>query len=369
MAGTVPGEPDQSLPPATAGSVPATLARVVPAWCQEMLNSHGYPAAVVAGVRAEAMPVAGAVADMARLWIEYDPASVPGPASVIAKIRAAEGQRLAMDQAMGLHERESWFYRDWRDRVRLRSPRCLGVGDGTSTPLLLEDLGAIRSGDQVSGLRLADAERLVDVLAQQHAAFWESSACHESALAAPGEEAYAGMVAHIVGSGVDALAGLYRDRAPAAAIKAVEALGPRWIEVVKACARGPRTVVHNDCRLDNIFFDLDGVPIFIDWQAIGVSRGTHDVGNLLAGSMNIEDLRTNWESLLHRYHQRLGESGVQHYPWERCLADYRQSVLFPLGQGIALVGALNRHDDRGLTDHALLRPLLHCHDLNSFDTV
>jgi hypothetical protein len=85
--------------------------------------------------------------------------------------------------------------------------------------------------------------------------------------------------------------------------------------------------------------------------------------------MNIEDLRQHWESLVRRYHQRLCELGVADYSWEDCVAHYRQSVLFPLGQGIALVGVLNRHDDRGLTDPALLRPLVHCHDLFAFDTI
>lgn len=353
----------------TGADVAPSLSAVDTGWCQDMLRSHGFDSVLVTEVHAEPLAVAGAVADMARLRITYAPGPPSGPASVIAKIRAAEGQRLAMDQAMGLHERESRFYAEFAGRVRLRSPRCHGVGDGTATPLLLEDLGGLRAGDQVAGLAETDAVRLVEALAEQHAAFWESETCDESWLASPADEVYAGMVTHLVNSGVDVLAERYADRCPAEAIKAVEALAPRWGEVIAACARGPRTVVHNDCRLDNVFFDHDGTPVFIDWQAVGVSRGTHDVANLLAGSTDIEVLRASWEALLRRYHSRLCELGVEGYDWERCVADYRQAVLFPLGQGIALVGALNRHDERGLTDPALLRPLLHCHDLNSFDTV
>ncbi|OHU98349.1 oxidoreductase family protein [Mycobacterium talmoniae] len=118
-----------------------------------------------------------------------------------------------------------------------------------------------------------------------------------------------------------------------------------------------------------MFFDADGIPVFVDWQMIGVSRGTQDVGNLLAGSMDIDDLRQHWERLLRRYHDRLGEHGVRDYPWQECVSHYRQTILYPLGQGIALIGALAQADDRGLADVALLRALTHCHDLNSFDTV
>lgn len=366
---TQSGQADHGSGRAMSGTVDSRLAALEPAWCQEMLRSHGFPSVVVTTVRAEPMSVSGAVADMARLRLGYDPRCPSGPSSVIAKISAAEGVRLAMDQAMGMQEREIGFYTGYADRVRLRSPRCLGAGDGTITPLLLEDLGELRAGDQATGLAKEDADQLMDALAEQHAAFWESPVCGESWLASPTDEAYAGMVAQVVNTGVDTLADRYADRAPIEAIKAVEALGPRWREVIDACAAGPRTIVHNDCRLDNIFFDHDGTPIFVDWQSVGVSRGIHDVANLLAGSMNIEDLRQHWESLLRWYHRGLCALGVADYDWEQCVAHYRQSILFPLGQGIALVGALNRNDGRGLTDPALLRPLLHCHDLNAFDTV
>ena len=45
----------------------------------------------------------------------------------------------------------------------------------------------------------------------------------------------------------------------------------------------PQTFVHNDFRLDNIFFTPDEGPIVIDWQLAGRSRGTQDVSYLLSG--------------------------------------------------------------------------------------
>lgn len=270
---------------------------------------------------------------------------------------------------MGLHARECWFYSQWHHRVVLRSPRFFGMGSEPSAPLLVEDLGALRAGDQVSGLALTDAERLMDVLAYQHAQFWRSPDCDDPRLATATDEAYAGMVSHLVNSGVENMVTRFADRAPADALDAVVALAPRWLDVIVACGQGPATVAHNDCRLDNIFFDDTGDPIFIDWQAIGVTRGTHDVANLLAGSMETILLSQYWESLVQRYHDQLCAAGVGDYSWDQCLEHYRQSALFPLGQGIALVGAPDRHDGRGLTDPALLRPLQHCFEIASFDTI
>jgi Ser/Thr protein kinase RdoA (MazF antagonist) len=99
------------------------------------------------------------------------------------------------------------------------------------------------------------------------------------------------VIVQLVASGVDALAERYGDRAPARALDATQRLAPHWGAVLKACAEGPRTVIHNDCRLDNVFFERDGSPVFVDWQTVGCGRGTQDVGNLLAGSMNIPELR------------------------------------------------------------------------------
>src|SRR5882724_414498 len=107
------------------------------------------------------------------------------------------------------------------------------------------------------------------------------------------------------------------------------------------CTEGPQTLVHNDCRLDNIFFEANGDPVFVDWQLVARTRGTQDVGNLLASNMNDEDLRGNWQPLLRRYHDRLCAQGVDGYPWEDCIAHYRQNVLYPLGAGLALLGAMD----------------------------
>jgi len=335
-------------------------------WVENELRSHGYPDVEVAALRSTPLATPGAVGDIARIHIEYGSAAPAGPATVIAKIRGADEQRAGMDAAMRLYERELWFYSEFADQCRLASPRCLGEGDGTTTPLLLQDLADMRAGDQVAGMPVADAGRIVDALAAQHAAFWESPLCDEPHVVQPTEPLIAGAVAQLVNSGVPALRE-YEDRAPAGAIDAVERLAPRWMDVLHACAEGPHTLLHNDLRLDNVFFTDDGTPVFVDWQMIGASRGTQDVGNILAGSMNIEDLRQHWEPLLRRYHDGLLAGGVRDYSFDDCVRHYRQTILYPLGQGIALVGALAGRG--GLADAALLRPLLHCHDLDAFTTI
>src|SRR5258706_3496586 len=193
-----------------------SLRRLDSRWFTSALRDGGYAEATVAAVSMEPMAFTGAVADMAGVRLRYDELGSAAPATLVAKIRGADEMRLAMDGAMRLYEREACFYARLADRVPVRTPRCFHVGDGTSTPLLLEDLGRLRAGNQMDGLTLADAARLIDVLADLHAAFWESAALDDDWLASPAEGAYAAMIAQLVASGVDALKERYTGCVPGA---------------------------------------------------------------------------------------------------------------------------------------------------------
>src|SRR5256714_10757791 len=196
--------------------------------------------------------------------------------------------------------------------------------------MLLEDLRDLRMGDQVAGLDRTDAERLVDVLADLHAAFWETGLPGDAAsrLVSWTDPALASMVTQLVTSGVDALRGLYADRVPATVLDAIAQAAPDWAKVLGRCAEGPQTLVHNDFRLDNIFFRPDGEPVVIDWQLAGRCRGTQDLAYLLSGSMATDALRGCWDVLVERYHARLCAAGVRGYELEECRFHYRQSLLF-----------------------------------------
>ncbi|MDB5976851.1 MAG: hypothetical protein JWR07_3611 [Nevskia sp.] len=350
-------------------SVAPSLLQLDAAWFTRTLREGGHATATVTAVKATPMALSGAVADMARLGLSYAADGRPGPVSLIAKIRGADSMRVGMDSAMRLYEREARFYSEFAPRVPVRAPRCYYAGDGTTTPLLLEDLGSMRMGDQVQGLSPADAPQVMDALGDLHAAFWESPDTAADWFAAPAAGTYAGMIVQMVGSGIGALRQRFRGRVDDAVLDAVDRLAPRWGEVLVACAEGPQTLAHNDCRLDNLFFDADGTPLFVDWQIIARTRGTQDVGNLLAGSMNNDELSTQWRALLRRYHQRLLGNGVRHYSFDDCCAHYRQNILYPLGAGIALLGHLDIGDSRGLGEIIVLRTLRHCAELDAFTSV
>lgn len=340
--------------------VAESLTALDAAWFSQVL---GEP---VTTVESELLAVRGAVGDMARFRLR---GSHGGEQTVIGKVRGSSPVQAGMDAAMGLYAREARFYAELAPKVPIDTPRVLYVGDGTTTPLLLEDLGGLRIADQSSGLSVEDMGRLMDALADLHAMFWKTDQATADWLANPAEANYVAIVTQIVSSGVPALRERFADVAPASVLDGIADLAPQGQRVLRSGCEGPLTVAHNDARGDNIFFRPDGTPVFVDWQAVASARGTQDVANLLAGSMDVADLSANWESLLRRYHDRLRERGVRDYPWSDCVLQYRQNVLYPLGAGIALLGGLAIGDGRGLGEAIAHRALSHVVEPNSLEAL
>ena len=276
---------------------------------------------------------------------------------------------------MGLFAREHYVYAELASALPVRLPRCYYPGDpGKREPLLLEDLRGLRAGDQVTGLGRTDAERLIDLLAGLHAAYWEADlpGGDASRLVSWADPALGAMLTQLVTSGVAALRQRYAERVPARILTAIANAAPNWAGVLRRCADGPQTFVHNDFRLDNIFFQPDGEPVVIDWQLAGPCRGTQDLAYLLSGSMHTNTLRNCWDVLIRRYHARLSAAaGVRGYDLDQCRFHYRQSLLYTLAPGIAMLGQMQLHggDARGLADTLVLRTLTHASDLDAFATL
>jgi Ecdysteroid kinase-like family len=335
-------------------------------WLDGALREGGHTGAKVVSVEIVPLAFTGATTDMARLQISYDEEGEPGPATLVAKMKGKDELRQQMDAVMGLFGREARFYSQIADRVPIRSPKAFYVGDGDTAPLLLEDLARMRLGDQNEGMSLEDAENVLDVLADMHAAFWESDELSEDWLARPYAGELKGLIANLMLTGLPKLTERYSEQFPDV-IAQVPTDPEGWGRILEHFAEGPHTLAHNDCRLDNMFFDDDGTPVFVDWQFLSDSRGSQDVGNLLGGSMEADDLSKNWESLLRRYHDRLVEKGVSGYSFDDCVLHYRQHVVWALGQGMSLLGALG--DERSVGDALVLRALPHIAELDSFEAL
>ncbi len=121
-------------------------------------------------------------------------------------------------------------------------------------------------------------------------------------------------------------------------------------------SEGPSTFAHSDTRLDNIFFARadnhssgpEGHRVaFIDFQLSLRQRGVTDVAYLIGTSVKQDQAAASWEQLVRRWHERIGELGVQDYTWDDCVRHYREAVLYYLVGAMSLIGSFDTGNERG----------------------
>src|SRR5207237_196700 len=194
--------------------------------------------------------------------------------TLIAKFPSPDPGARQIGQMYGLYEREVRFYRDLRDDVGVRTPRCyysaMDVDNGRYV-LLLEDLAALGTiGDQVAGCSSEHAMLAVDELAKLHGTLWCSPRLNELSwlqhgsdiVRAPLEQVYP----HVFPLTLERYGEHMTEAIRAAVPTLAEKIGV-WLDEVDATA--PITLAHGDYRLDNLFFpaaEAHSLAV-IDWQS------------------------------------------------------------------------------------------------------
>lgn len=348
-------------------AIPPHLA-VDPAWLTEQLIAGGCLDAdnAVLAVSMQPMAFIGSTADMARARLAYRAEAPAAPATLIVKTRGRDDARVHLDAQLGLFDREAYFYRELAPRLPVRTPRTFGIGDGHTTPLVLEDLGKLRAGDQSQDLGLDDAERCVDALADLHCAAWQSTDLDDPRLMRPQSPDLARINAGLMASGVATARSIFADEFPRSALDQLPEDPDVWFSMLVRLGDGPLTLIQNDCRTDNLFFTAGGAPVFVDWQITSAARASQDLANLLAGGLAPRDLTEGAGRLLSRYHTRLSANGVTGYSFDDLFEHYRQSVVWPLGQGLFLLGMSSATDGRGVGQRIVRRALGHAVELGTF---
>lgn len=272
------------------------------------------------------------------------------PASVIAKFPTADPANRPVGDALGIYEREVRFFREIAPTTPLRVPRAyvadLDADDGAYV-LLLEDLEAMEMGDQVVGVTVPQAERIIDGLVTLHATWWERPELFSLAwLPTSADPAYLETLPAMYAAGVEVLAAKWADVVGPAAVDLARRVQPRFGDILVRTADRPNTFLHTDSRLDNFFFD-NGEPIFIDWQLAVRGRGPADVAYLIGTSMNVPEQRGHWERLLRRYWDGLVARGVGNYSWDNCRTAYLESLLYYTIGAMSLIATFDAGNERG----------------------
>jgi len=312
-------------------TLPTTPEEITPAWLGAQLGG------VIDSIHIE--PVtdrSGINGEMFRLHLRGAAADVPP--SIMAKFPAQRPGGRGVARYQRWYEREVRFYRELASETPIRTPHCYfaEITPEDDFVLLLEDLGALRQGEQVAGCTAQEATRAVEAAAALHARWWTAEAVAHPWL--PFTTVGLDRAGPVSGAFVRAW-WLVRDRMPPVAREALDRGVEQYPELLAEISRGPVTVCHGDYRLDNVFFDDtdEGRIVAFDWQFACRARGTYDIAYFLALDLEPALLAANLEPLLAHYLDVLRQRGVEGYTEEMCHRDYAISLI--LATAVFAIGA------------------------------
>ena len=312
------------------------------------------------------------------------------PASVVVKLPSDDPQAFRMCRRMSLYRREFLAYRRVTPALGVATPNLLFGEFDVRTHrfvLVLDDVanwwdGRASGRDQLQGADASEARAAARAAARIHAPFWgqtdrpivrRSEGGSEARIAKASSEHPLSEFKEIFRPLVRwALQFVYVKSLPAAHARFPEAFNSRHRELaaafgpfvaaqLAAASSGPKTFIHGDYRLDNMFFSSAQAERFaiVDWQAAAIGCGLYDLAYFVCTGVS-RDLRPRIEGdLLEEYHGELCARGVREFSIEKCRELYRASVLACLVRQVIVAGSANLDNERAhrLTQTCLRRTL------------
>lgn len=326
------------------------------AWFDTQLRRGGWIDASVTSVSFQPLGEGvGLLGSVLRATLTHEPtattAGLRNPRSVILKRASTQPMTRSIADYFGYYEREAGMYRDLLPRPGVAAPACYAVDvDPTGYPiLLLEDLGGLRSGDQVSGASPDDAFAAAELLGALHAAYWEDSRLRRLAwLPGPTDSVIAGY-GSLFDSTWPTFVSVHASDIDAELLDVAPRVAARFDEACRRFANGVTTLVHGDFRLDNLLFadDAERRAVAVDWQLAALGRGPYDLAFFTAGSLDTDTRRRVERDLVEHYHQALKANGVAGYRSNDCWDDYRWGHVLNLPNPITAAVAVDPVNERG----------------------
>jgi hypothetical protein len=329
-------------------TVPSDHEGLTAAWLTSALREGGVIAAAeVTEARVEPIGAGQAFAGQPlRVHLRYDRSEDGAPASLVAKLPAVEPAMRRALSGLRWYESEIRFYDELAHDSSIATPRCYYTAMQPAElnyVLLIEDVTSGAVGDQIAGATLAEAETVVDAIARLHAGWWDDPALDRFGWLARGAvrraenaDFWAIFFDRNWGTTQELMPGLLPDGIAPIATR----LAAVYADLVRASAESPRTLLHGDLRLDNVFFAADGEapPVVIDWQLVSAGRGPYDLAYFLGTNLPSELRAEHEEALLRRYHATIAARDAS-YSFDDCWRDYRLGLLLVFGFWVQTAGA------------------------------
>ena len=362
---------------ASGPGIPESANAITTDWLRRALVAGGGPDATVDDVVVSDIGAGtGLLAQILRCRLtRRDDGAATLPETVIVKLPSLDRKSLRMCRMQSLYKREFDYYHRVAPDAAIRSPRLLyGEFEERSHRfvLVLEDLAHMQSGDHHAGATPEQARRAIRALARLHGSYWHEVGRLPASSSVAGffdtmnprllpllQVLYLALLVPTLKRFADCFSDEMR--------RLAEAYGPLVsAHIGEVAATAPRTLIHGDYRLDNLFFDEDEVAV-IDWQVSGLGCGLYDVAYFLGASVTTDVRRSIESDMLREYSDVLLGMGVTGFTVEDCWRLYRSHMLGRLLISIFVCGGLNMADERNrqLAESGLRRTLAAIKDLDA----
>jgi hypothetical protein len=328
--------------------VPTSSDEITPEWLSSALSGAGESVAVSA---VDIEPIGLGVGFMSlvfRLTPTY--VSGRGPGSLVAKIAPPYEMVRMIAAGYRFYETEVAIYRNLSPELGLRPPALFYAAHNPESDdfvILMEDLGHLRTDDQVEGCPIDDARAILHQLALHHAHWWQDERLGESYVPQFSRPPYPQFNAQAASQSWPIVEERFGHLIP----DRIRSLATRWPEIgpplLEDIPNHPLTLCHGDMRLDNIFFHDDDASTVsvVDWAIASAAAGVNDLGYFMSQSLSVADRRAHEEELTRLYYDTLLENGVTNYSFDDFWLGYRRAVLFCLCYPLQ-AGAVEFANDR-----------------------
>jgi len=230
------------------------------------------------------------------------------PDTAFCKMPPVDGRRAAII-ATRMGPMEARFYRELAPSLDLRVPEAHVAREDDETGLfvlVLEDL--VEKGCLVSdgtwGIPVDGVAGALEELALMHAHFADPAVREAEAGWVPVRGPGGDMGKQMLRYGIEN----HRDRLSDAFVDVSSVYCEHTAELHDLWHEGPRTVIHGDTHIGNLFLD-DGRVGFLDWGIVNAGSCMRDASYLLTMAMGIDERRANQVDLLHLYVDALAAAG------------------------------------------------------------
>jgi hypothetical protein len=318
------------MPVSTTSRLPMAVDEITANWVTEALQAR-YPGVEVIGI--DYGETLGGTASKVLLNLEYNAAGIAAglPPSLYAK----GGFHWHKVSFANSFRAEGHFYRDWAPLIEANIPKGYYGGWNEEQGIaLIENLnlrGGVTYGvGDPQPLSVDGVIGVLKLLAQIHAAFWRKP--EVMALRTLGERIGTNFIDYMLvpsywaqccseprGSTVPAA--FHDTNRVFAGLKAM------WAMVEK----GPQTFCHGDPHQGNLFYEADGTPGYLDFQAYIHGSSLHDVNYLIVGALSVEDRQKQDRELLKFYLSQLRQLGIDDaWPFDEAWERFRRHTMHGL---------------------------------------